>query len=414
MAKAKIILFNSPSKQKKDGTFPISLVITHERKRKYFSLDRHCVPEQWNDEAGKFRRNFPEHNKQNDILEIKLREAKDIINDFERFDVPFTFDAFKDKFLKVEPDSNLKSYFEKLLKEFTEEERHSTASQYKTTLNAILEFANQAKKYSSKTLKLVDVDYIFLKDFEHWLRTKRDSRDTTISVYMRALRAAMKRAIREKILKPEHEPFNDYKISKLNTETPHRYIPYEKIKMIESLDLEEHTHIHTARNIFLFSLYTRGMNFKDIIYLTPSNIQNNYLTYRRVKTGKEFNLELLPQAKEILDFHIETNVFAGDFIFPIFDENIHVTPKQKYNRRKTALRQMNKCLGEIAEMVGLENIKLTSYVARHSYAMLLFDKGFNYTQIGATLGHRNESTTRVYVESMKNTALDEMNRNLFE
>ena len=68
MADAKIILFNSPSKQLQDGTYPVVLRITHDRKRKYLSLGRHCLPDQWNNETCRFRKNYPEHRKENDLL----------------------------------------------------------------------------------------------------------------------------------------------------------------------------------------------------------------------------------------------------------------------------------------------------------------------------------------------------------
>ena len=160
---------------------------------------------------------------------------------------------------------------------------------------------------------------------------------------MRTLRSVLNKAMKEKLIKRDHYPFDEYVLSdRLNTETQKRAIVKDKVKAIEALQLEEHSPEQFAKDIFLFSYYTRGMSFIDIAYLTLDNIINDRINYIRKKTKKPLSIKLLPQANEILNYYIFNKGHQGRFIFPIFDESIHITPKQKYDRRKTALRKVNR------------------------------------------------------------------------
>lgn len=429
MAVAKIILFDVPSKQLSDGRFPIVLRVTHQRKRKYFSLNKYCFAEQWNktnsvlytkSEATKINgaKEYKGAKKENDALDSILEDAKNIIRDFERYKKPFSLSAFEKTFLKSTASLDLEERFQTIIDNLEDAGKISTASPYKTTLNAIKEFTKAVSGYTFKGLELTDITFSFLKDFEKYLKTKRGVKDTSIIVYMRTLRAAMNHAIKEGVLKREYYPFYEYKISELDNSTDKRAIKKEYVKKIKALTFDDNTPEKFAQDIFLFSYYTRGMNFIDIAYLTPENIVNERIRYKRKKTrGKTkepqiFDMAILPPVQKILDYYIENKVTNDDFIFPIFDESIHKTPKQKYNRRKTALKKVNKYLKGIGEMVGLENIKLTTYVSRHSYANVLKDSNVPISIISENMGHHNVEVTQIYLKQFENKTLDEADKNL--
>ena len=60
--------------------------------------------------------------------------------------------------------------------------------------------------------------------------------------------------------------------------------------MIKELDLSFEPQLELARDIFLFSFYTRGMSFIDMAHLKKSNLQNGILTYSRKKTGQRLTI----------------------------------------------------------------------------------------------------------------------------
>jgi len=87
---------------------------------------------------------------------------------------------------------------------------------------------------------------------------------------------------------------------------------------------------------------------------------------------------------------------------------VHITDQQKYNRKKKVLKQVNKELKDIAALIGLEGLKLTTYVSRHSYATTLKNGNVPTAQISEALGHSTEKTTQTYLKSFDKDVLDEI------
>ena len=56
-----------------------------------------------------------------------------------------------------------------------------------------------------------------------------------------------------------------------------------------------------ARDMFLFSFYTRGMSFIDMAYLRKKDLQNSILSYRRRKTGQQLFIKWEKCMQEIVD-----------------------------------------------------------------------------------------------------------------
>ena len=116
--------------------------------------------------------------------------------------------------------------------------------------------------------------------YEAYLKT-RDVRMNTISFYMRNLRAVYNRAV-EKGLTAQTYPFRHVYTGV--EKTVKRAIPIIAIKELKELDLSLKPSLDFARDMFMFSFYTRGMSFIDMAYLKKSDLKNGILTYRRRKT----------------------------------------------------------------------------------------------------------------------------------
>ena len=85
-----------------------------------------------------------------------------------------------------------------------------------------------------------------------------------------------------------------------------------------------------------------------------------------------------------------------DYVFPILDKAIHITPTQMANRLKRVLKQVNKGLKELAKMAGI-TVKVTMYVARHTYATVLKWNGVDVATISQAMSHSNTDITEVYL-----------------
>jgi site-specific recombinase XerD len=86
------------------------------------------------------------------------------------------------------------------------------------------------------------------------------------------------------------------------------------------------------------------------------------------------------------------------YVFPIFNET-HESAKSKNYRIKKVRKQYNDALKEIGELMGIST-KLTSYVARHSFANVLRQSGVSTTIIKDAMGHESEAMTEVYTSQL--------------
>ena len=88
-----------------------------------------------------------------------------------------------------------------------------------------------------------------------------------------------------------------------------------------------------------------------------------------------------------------------------------MTDLQQYNRLHKVTAKINRELGELAKLAGIET-HLTTYVARHTYATVLKRSGVNIAIISESLGHSDLATTQIYLDSFENSQIDEAMKNL--
>jgi site-specific recombinase XerD len=74
-------------------------------------------------------------------------------------------------------------------------------------------------------------------------------------------------------------------------------------------------------------------------------------------------------------------------------------------RSKYSIKYTNDALKQIAKKVGYEG-KVTSYMARHTFATNLRNLDISTAKIQNMLGHSTEKTTQGYLDSFKNNELD--------
>ena len=119
----------------------------------------------------------------------------------------------------------------------------------------------------------------------------------------------------------------------------------------------------------------------------------------------------MPQTQSIVSKYITANKSGADYIFPILDRAIHKTEIQIANRLNKVLRHINRELKNWGKTLGLPT-KLTTYVARHTFATVLKRSGVNIAIISELLGHSDLSTTQIYLDSFDNEQIAEAMKNL--
>lgn len=344
--------------------------------------------------------------KDNNALSSIKKRALGIFTKYEDESKLLTLDDFETEFrVTTNPEAkNIYNFWNEIIQEMIDAGRTGNARANKETLNSIMLFQQK------KPLYFKNVRPEFLYKYEVFLRS-RGGTDGGIGVRMRALRALINRAIERKIMKKEDYPFSSYKISKLKGKAVKKAISISQINSIKNLDLSKNPELINSRNYFMFSFYTRGMNFADMMKLEWTAINDDKIYYTRSKTNVNFTIGILAPVKKILDyFHSKHN--GTKYIFPILLHN-KLNPTQIENRKKKTIKKYNKDLKIIARMCNIDKT-LTSYVARHSYASCLKEKGVATDIISESMGHQNIAITQAYLKDFDNSVLDDASAKLLE
>lgn len=223
----------------------------------------------------------------------------------------------------------------------------------------------------------------------------------TVSFHMRILRAAYNSAVKRGLTTNRH-PFSEVYTGAAPTEK--RAIDADTVKAMRLLPLDKQRALAFARDMFMFSFFTRGMSFIDMAFLRPTDIADGVLTYKRRKTGQTIAMRWEPQMQEIVDRYHSP---GQPYLLPIIRK---VNGKERGQMRYQQEKQ-NRMLRKIAEKLGLRG-NLTMYVARHSWASIARKIGVPTDLISQGMGHTSEKTTQIYLKSLGNNRLDESNLNI--
>ena len=267
-----------------------------------------------------------------------------------------------------------------------------TSETYTAALKSFMRFRNE------QDVMLEEIDSELMMLYEVWLK-ERDISMNTISFYMRILQATYNRAI-EKELTVQRYPFRHVYTGV--EKTVKRAVPFKYIKKIKDLELPACSSIDFARDMFLFSFYTRGMSFVDMAYLKKKNLKDGVLTYRRRKTKQQLMIKWEKPMQEIVDKYPDTN--TNMYLLPIIRETGN--ERKQY---ENALHLINNKLKDISIMINL-SARLTMYVARHSWASVAKSKNIPISVISEGMGHDSESTTQIYLASLDNSVIDKANK----
>lgn len=291
------------------------------------------------------------------------------------------------------PDRHLKSYVCQLVEELRASGRRRTAETYRSAQNSL-------QRYLARNdILLSDIDVTLMCNYERYLRTQGISSNST-SFYLRVLRTIYNRAVTEGLV-IDKKPF-----SRVYTgigKTNKRAFPLQVIRKICELKNLSPSQAF-ARDIFLFSFYTRGMAFVDIAYLSPRNIRHGMLTYRRHKTGQELTMRWEPQMQEIVDRNPSPN---PNYLLPIIKRS-NGCERSQY---RECQRVVNCMLHDIECLLQLTN-KLTFYCARHSWASIAHSMNIPLNIISEGMGHTSERTTLIYLKTLDYNRIDSLNASI--
>lgn len=297
--------------------------------------------------------------------------------------------------VKLKHRYSLFNYTEALITRYHNLSQHRTAETYTATLNSFKKFRTNID------LDLNEINPPLLESYRSFLRHNNLS-PNTISFYLKHLKSIYNKAVNEKLI-VDRKPFKQ--LTTATEKTTKRAISLHTIKQLKVLDCSHYPSECFARDMFLFSFYTRGMSFIDIAYLQKKNLKGDMLFYRRRKTNQQLAIHWEPCMQEIMKNYLSDP--SSPYLFSIIKESDN-NPQKQY---KNAQFLINRHLKNIGKRLGL-CLPLTMYCARHSWASIAYNEGIPLSVISEGMGHDSEKTTRIYLTSLKTEVVDNANRKI--
>ena len=266
----------------------------------------------------------------------------------------------------------------------------------RSILHSLEEFAN------IELLTFKELTAGFFLSFEHYLLASGCSPNTS-ACYFRSLRAICRQAEKEKLLKDTRQLFNGVFMG--YEETRKRALNIEQLRAVAEADLEDAPSLGMARDLFILSYYLRGIPFIDLAYLRKTDIHDNVLCYRRSKTGRALSITLEPWMWEIIERYRCENPNSPYLLRIIRRPGSIPEERRQY---ESALRLYNKHLYQLSTRLGF-GVRLTSYVARHTWATSAYNEDIPVAKISAGLSHASEEITHTYLRSFSDEQLAVVN-----
>ncbi len=319
-----------------------------------------------------------------------MQRLNTIILQFEQHSRHFTANDVAEQFAKTGMQNNMLEFVNSVVEKKKRQDKMRIAETYTSAIKSFIRF------HKGRDIDICLINSDLMIDYEVWLR-KQGVCANTSSFYMRNLRALYNKAVEEGLT------FQSYPFRHVYTgieKTVKRAVPLSIIKKIKEMNLPNNT-ASFARDMFLFSFYTRGMSFVDMAYLRKKDLAGGILTYRRSKTRQKLMIKWEPCMQEIANrYENKTSPYILPIIKCPFSDTRH-----QYLYTERSVNRALKLIGKILKLP----YPLSTYVARHTWASVAHSKNIPISIISEGMGHNSETTTRIYLASLDNIAIDRAN-----
>ena len=220
MASARIVL---RKKRNKDGTYPLALRVTKDRKSSYIHLGYHCLERDWDAATQRVRKSHANATRLNALIAKKLAEANEAMLEADTRKTPVSAAAIK-RTIRPSGEAAFFAQADIYLQRLKDTGNFNRWKPDRPRLRNFKEFVlgTQAVKdelsgthghppckglFSGEDVPFSVIDVGVLTQFRVFLKSKLKLSDRTIANYMMAIQAVFTQAIREGYTEQKFFPF---------------------------------------------------------------------------------------------------------------------------------------------------------------------------------------------------------------
>lgn len=372
----------------KEGTYPVKIKVYFQGKPKYYSTGI-CMSTK--DELEEVLESKSKKN-----IEIQDIIGKELSRILKNVDIlvergTFSFSNLNNM-LGKNIGGTLNEMISAKIKELDNEEKFGSSAFYKGTLSLL-------KRYMKHDILINEVTVEWLNGLEKFIL--KTASQTTAAMNMRNIRTIMNIAKQTGVIRESDYPFGRGKYQIKEGSGKKKALNKKQLKAIaEYSDGSMTTEFY--RDLWLFIYFCNGLNVADLISLKFSDIQNGEISFIRKKTKdrtrdvKRIYAAITPEMYSII------NKWGNDpkksvYIFPFLKPSDSAWEHEK--KKKNLTKLINKRMKMIGEKLNFG--KITTYVARHTYATVLRNEGVPISIISPMLGHSSVTTTEIYLADLE-------------
>ena len=407
--KPSIYLFLDTRRAKANGLFPVKLMVylpeikKQKTYRTIFDMSEQDFDRVWNSKKSK-----KEYQEQWRKMSEVQNHAIDVAVQLK----VFSFEQFEKRmFQKSGSREDIICHYQEMIASLRENNQFSNASNYQLSLKSLLDFAQHRTGKKPGKLLFGEISKDWLQKYESDMLNRLNRSRTTVSMYLRALRAIFNEAIRQGDISPEIYPFGKNQYQMPAVRGVKKALRKEDLRIL--MDAKAGTpEQEKARDFWFFSYACNGINIKDIALLRWENLQGSALTFYRAKTTNTARKDLKPITATLIGFSAEIIEKYGSkhrnpksLIFDIISDEM--SKEQQFKTVKNFTRFMNQNLKKLAESAGLP-AEISSYWARHSFATNAIRMGVSMEMVSEAVGHSNIRTTQGYFAGFEEDSKQEL------
>lgn len=371
------------SKARADGKAPIYVRIRHGKNvARVVSLNKSIEPEHFDNSSGYPVKSYRTASHLKRVIDNKLREIEDVINDFERNGRLLTLDTLINLVAGYG-----ESFFEFAKHELEREKKKLSDKTY----NNHDYFLESVRKYQPN-LKIADVTTDWLNDFKYYLTNVKGRRPNGAAQEFKTMSKFINVALKKGIIKVN--PFLDFRKPAEKTEI--EYLLPEELDALVALWRSGKLSPRLAATAWYFMIgcYT-GNRYKDVYELSLKMKADPQLADRIIHSGR---LSL----KTSKSGYKKTSSVSVDH-FSLLLKNVPDRPMKQSNSR------VNSEVRDLLQMVGVTR-HLTFHSSRHTFAVISKIYGIDTDVLREILTHSDIRITHQYAKIADRLKDDEMKK----